>query len=80
MALALSATAAVRSAVLAGTGPAVLSGLTIAEDITARRLTRVPVAGVNLRRSLRAIWAGGSLPRWARARDLLAHVTTARQA
>ena len=33
VALALSTTAAVRSAVLAGAGPAVLSELTVAEDI-----------------------------------------------
>jgi DNA-binding transcriptional LysR family regulator len=79
VALALSTTAAVRSAVLAGAGPAVLSELTVTEDITARRLARVPVAGVNLRRSLRAIWAGGSTPPMGAARDLLAHVTAARR-
>ena len=62
VALALSTTAAVRSAVLAGAGPAVLSELTVAEDISARRLARVPIAGVDLRRSLRAVWAGGPLP------------------
>jgi DNA-binding transcriptional LysR family regulator len=78
VALALSTTAAVRSAVLAGAGPAVLSELTVAEDISARRLARVPVAGVNLRRSLRAIWAGGTLPPAGAARDLLAHVTAGR--
>jgi DNA-binding transcriptional LysR family regulator len=61
--------------VLAGAGPAVLSELTVTEDITARRLARVPVAGVNLRRALRAIWAGGHLPPEGAARDLLAHVT-----
>ena len=79
VALALSTTAAVRSAVLAGAGPAVLSELTVAEDISARRLTRVPVAGVDLRRSLRAIWAGGSLPPMGAARDLLTHVTVTRR-
>jgi hypothetical protein len=30
---------------------------------------------VNLRRALRAIWAGGHLPPEGAARDLLAHVT-----
>ena len=75
VALALSTTAAVRSAVLAGAGPAVLSELAVAEDISSRRLIPVPVAGVNLRRSLRAVWAGGSLPPVGAARDLLAHVT-----
>ncbi len=78
VALALSTTAAVRSAVLAGAWPAVLSELTVAEDISARRLARVPVAGVNLRRSLRAIWTGGTLPPVGAARDLLAHVTSGR--
>ena len=78
VALALSTTAAVRSAVLAGAGPAVLSELTVAEDISAQRLARVPVAGVNLRRSLRAIWSGGTLPPAGAARDLLAHVISGR--
>jgi hypothetical protein len=54
----------------------VLSELTVTEDIGARRLAWVPVAGVNLRRSLRAIWAGGPLPPVGAARDLLAHVTS----
>jgi DNA-binding transcriptional LysR family regulator len=78
VALALSTTAAVRSAVLAGAGPAVLSELTVAEDISARRLARIPVARVNLRRSLRSIWTGGTLPPVGAARDLLAHVTSGR--
>jgi DNA-binding transcriptional LysR family regulator len=42
VALALSTTAAVRAAVLAGAGPAVLSELTVTEDITAGRLARIP--------------------------------------
>ena len=73
--LALSTTAAVRAAVLAGAGPAVLSELTVAEDLASHRLARVPVTGVNLRRSLRVIWSGGQLPPMGAARDLLAHVT-----
>ena len=80
VALALSTTTAVRSAVLAGAGPAVLSELTVAEDIAARRLARVPVTGVDLRRSLRAVWAGGRFPSSGAARDLLAHVTAGRAA
>ncbi len=75
VALALSSTAAVRAAVLAGAGPAVLSELAVAEDLASHRLARVPVADVNLRRSLRAIWPGGPLPPMGAARDLLAHVT-----
>ncbi|HEX9032822.1 MAG TPA: LysR family transcriptional regulator [Streptosporangiaceae bacterium] len=75
VALALSSTAAVRAAVLAGAGPAVLSELAVAEDVAARRLAAVEVSGVNLRRSLRAIWTGGNQPPMGAARDLLAHVT-----
>jgi DNA-binding transcriptional LysR family regulator len=75
VALALSSTAAVRAAVLAGAGPAVLSELAVAEDLAAHRLAAVPVAGLDLRRSLRAIWAGGRLPPMGTARDLLAHVS-----
>ena len=75
VALALSTTAAIRSAVFAGAGPAVLSELTVADDIAAHRLHRVPVADLNLRRALRAIWIGGNLPPTGAARDLLAHVT-----
>jgi DNA-binding transcriptional LysR family regulator len=78
VALALSSTTAVRAAVLAGAGPAVLSELAVAEDLAAHRLARVPVADVNLRRSLRAIWSGGNLPPMGAARDLLAHVTARR--
>ncbi len=62
VALALSTTAAVRSAVLAGAGPAVLSELTVTDDIASGRLIRIPVPGVNLHRALRAIWAGGTHP------------------
>jgi DNA-binding transcriptional LysR family regulator len=75
-ALALSSTTAVRAAVLAGAGPAVLSELAVAEDIAARRLAAVPVSGIDLRRSLRAIWSGGRIPPIGAARDLLAHVTS----
>jgi DNA-binding transcriptional LysR family regulator len=73
--LALSSTAAVRAAVLAGAGPAVLSELAVAEDLASHRLARVAVTDVNLRRSLRAVWSGGRLPPMGAARDLLAHVS-----
>lgn len=58
--LELSTTAAVRGAVLAGAGPAVLSALAVGEDLASGRLRRIPVAGLDLRRSLRAIWLGGA--------------------
>lgn len=77
--LALSSTTAVRAAVLAGAGPAVLSELAVAEDVASHRLAAVEVSGVNLRRSLRAIWTGGNLPPMGAARDLLAHVTNRRR-
>jgi hypothetical protein len=78
VALALATTAAVRSAVLASAGPAVLSELTVTEDSSARRLARGYGRGVNLRRSLRAIWAGDTLPPVGADRDLLAYVTAGR--
>jgi DNA-binding transcriptional LysR family regulator len=75
VALALSSTAAVRAAVLAGAGPAVLSELAVREDLAARRLTAIPVRDIDLSRSLRAIWSSGRQPASGIARDLLAHIT-----
>ncbi len=75
VALALSTTAAVRAAVLAGAGPAVLSELAVSEDLASCRLTCVKVADLDLRRALRAIWTGGTVPPSGAARDLLAHVS-----
>jgi len=69
--LELSGTAAVRGAVLAGAGPAVLSSLAVADDLSARRLFVVPVAGLNLKRRLLAVWPLGSSPRGP-VSDLLA--------
>jgi len=72
--MALSTTSAVKAAVLAGAGPAVLSELAVADDLAAHRLARVPVSGMDLHRDLRAVWVG---PRHAPAgavRDLVAHI------
>lgn len=69
-ALELSATTAIRGAVLAGAGPAVLSSLAVAADFAAGTLVRVPVDRVDLRRSLRAIWTGSKHPAGP-VRDLL---------
>jgi DNA-binding transcriptional LysR family regulator len=74
-ALALSTTTAVRTAVLAGAGPAVLSELAVSKELASHRLAQVLVAGVDLRRALRAIWSGGPTPPRGAARDLLAHAT-----
>lgn len=71
--LELASTSAVRSAVLGGAGPAVLSEFAVAEEVRAGRLVQVPVLGVDLRRLLRAVWPLGTTPTGP-ARDLLAIV------
>ncbi len=55
----LGSAASVRSAVIAGTGPAVISELAVATDLVDGRLVTVPVEGVDLSRVLRAVWPGG---------------------
>jgi molybdate transport repressor ModE-like protein len=60
--LELSATAAVRSAVLAGTAPGVLSDLAVRDDLLAGRLHRVPVPGLALTRQLRMVRPDGPAP------------------
>ena len=72
--LELSTTTAVRAAVLAGAGPAVLSELAVADDIAAHRLHRVPLTGVGLGRELRAIWRGPVQPPAGAVRNLVAHI------
>jgi molybdate transport repressor ModE-like protein len=76
--LELASAAAVRAAVLAGAGPAVMSRLAVSDDLSHGRLRAVPVAGLDLRRDLRAIWVGGATPPAGAARDLLSHITTSR--
>ena len=62
-ALELSATTAIRHAVLAGAGPAVLSNLAVHDDLASGRLVRVRLAGgVDLRRQLRGVWPTGPPP------------------
>jgi molybdate transport repressor ModE-like protein len=60
--LELSASAAVRGAVLAGAAPGVLSDLAVRDDLAAGRLHAVAVAGLKLRRELRLVRADGPLP------------------
>jgi len=74
--LALSSTTAVRAAVVEGAGPAVLSHLAVEQDVAAGRLVVVAVEGVDLRRTLRAVWPSGRRPRGP-AQDLLALVAAA---
>ena len=77
-ALSLSTTAAVRAAVLAGAAPAVISELAVADDLAAGRLIEVQTPELDLRRSLRVIWAGAANPPAGAARDLAAHILSRR--
>ncbi|MDN5759947.1 MAG: LysR substrate-binding domain-containing protein [Tomitella sp.] len=54
----LGSSAAVRTSVLAGVGPAVLSTLATAPWIAAGALHEVQLSGLDLRRTLRAVWRG----------------------
>jgi DNA-binding transcriptional LysR family regulator len=74
--LELSSSAAVRAAVVAGAGPAVLSRLAVADDVAAGRLRIVPVPELNLKRELKAIWIGGRVPPAGTIRDLISHITS----
>jgi DNA-binding transcriptional LysR family regulator len=74
-ALSVSTTAAVRAAVLAGAGPAVISDLAVAGDLAAGRLAEVRTPELDLRRTLRVIWAGTATPPAGPARDLIAYIT-----
>ncbi|MFJ4101095.1 LysR family transcriptional regulator [Amycolatopsis japonica] len=57
--LELGSASAVRNAVIAGAGPAVISELAIARDVADRRLVAVAVDGVDFGRELRAVWPAG---------------------
>jgi molybdate transport repressor ModE-like protein len=74
VALSLSTTAAIRAAVLAGAGPAVLSDLAVGDDIAAGRLAAIAVPGLDLRRALRAVWRGSAVLPAGPARDLVSHI------
>jgi molybdate transport repressor ModE-like protein len=71
-AMQLTTTTAVRQAVRAGAGPAVLSLLAVREAVLAGQLAVVAVAGLDLSRKLRAVWAGPPQPPAGPARDLVA--------
>lgn len=77
-AIELSSAAAMRAAVLAGAGPAVMSRLAVDDDLTLGRLRAVPVAELDLRRDLRAIWLGGRTPPAGAVRDFLSHIAATR--
>ncbi|MEZ0579492.1 LysR family transcriptional regulator [Nocardioides sp. MH1] len=77
-ALELSSTAAVRSAVAAGAGPAALGAHAIRDDLATGRLVRIDVADLDLTRRLHAVWKGGAHPPEGPARDLVAWAAAAR--
>jgi DNA-binding transcriptional LysR family regulator len=55
----LSSTTAIKAAVAAGIGPAVLSSLAVGQELAAGTLRAVPVRELDLTRQLLAVWAGG---------------------
>ncbi|MBK1787611.1 LysR family transcriptional regulator [Prauserella cavernicola] len=57
--LELSSTTAIKAAVEAGLGPAVLSSLALAEDVARGKLVVVPTSGLDLHRSLRLVLRAG---------------------
>lgn len=60
--LELGSSAAVRSTVLAGGGAALLSELLVTPDCVAGTLVEVPTEGLDLTRTLRAVWHAGRAP------------------
>ncbi|HEY6294336.1 MAG TPA: LysR family transcriptional regulator [Streptosporangiaceae bacterium] len=75
----LSSTTAIKAAVAAGAGPAVLSSLAVAAELSAGTLRAVAVTGLNLDRTLLAVWAAGRRLTGP-ARDLYAIARSARPA
>lgn len=65
--LELASTAAVKAAAAAGDSPAVLSDLAVSSEVATGALVAVPVEGLDLRRSLRAVWPAGTRPGGAAA-------------
>ncbi|MFC9897393.1 LysR family transcriptional regulator [Nocardia sp. NPDC127579] len=62
VALELSSTTAIKTAVAADVGVSVLSSLAVAADVAAGTLVAPEVPGLDLRRSLRAVWPKGRRP------------------
>ncbi|WP_336644577.1 LysR family transcriptional regulator [Microbacterium sp. USHLN186] len=67
----LSTEAAVRSAAVAGIGPAVLSELSIADDVALGRLRALELSPQPLRRPIAAVWRGGPRDLHGLARELV---------
>ncbi|GAB0107856.1 LysR family transcriptional regulator [Nocardia sp. JMUB6875] len=71
VALELSSTTAIKTAVAEGVAPAVLSSLAVATELAEGTLVSPTVVGLNLDRQLRAVWPTGQKPTGP-ARDLYA--------
>jgi DNA-binding transcriptional LysR family regulator len=65
--LELASTAAMKAAASAGTAPAVLSELAVQVEVATGQLVVVPVADLDLTRSLRAVWPAARRPDGAAA-------------
>ncbi|REE99766.1 LysR family transcriptional regulator [Thermomonospora umbrina] len=76
--LELASTTALKAAAASGAVPVVLSELAVADEVTTGRLVAVPVADLDLRRPLRAVWPLGQRPAGP-ARDLLSLTRRARR-
>ena len=61
-ALELGSTVAVKSAVAAGVGPAVISRLAVEGELAMGRLVAVDLAAVAIARTLRAVWSRATVP------------------
>lgn len=55
----LGSTTAIKTAVAAGLGPAVLSRLVVDSDVREGRLVEVPLQDISFKRSIRAVWPKG---------------------
>ena len=66
--LELGSTSAVRSAVLSGNSPTVISRLAVASEIDSGQLFEARISGLKIERNLRAVWPSSrALPKLARA-------------
>jgi len=73
----LSSTTAIKAAVASGAGPAVLSSLAVAAELSAGTLCAVTITGLTLDRTLLAVWPAGRRLAGP-ARDLYAIARSAR--
>jgi DNA-binding transcriptional LysR family regulator len=62
VAIELRSTTAIKTAVIAGTGPAVVSAHTVGDELADGRLVAIATAGVQMDRSIRAVWPASVEP------------------